>query len=72
MSVYTGRPVRERKVKGVTNSLRRGSQDDVDHGAGLNQLACQVGGLIGGDAAGNAEDDVAACQRGFHSASFSS
>ena len=58
------RPARERLERERADELRRGAaHQDLDVGARGAQAAHEVGGLVGGDRAGDAEQDEAAFER---------
>ena len=61
-SSSTGRWVRLAKVSGPTKRVAAGGHGHVDHRAALGEHAHQGDGLVGGDAAGDADHDAAARQ----------
>ena len=63
-SVDTGRPDSAWNVVAVTKRVRGLGHHDVDGDAVLDQQADELGGLVGRDAAGDAEHDARGAARG--------
>ena len=62
MSVKTGAAGEAAERQRRDELLRGVGEDDVDVGAGLRELAGDIGGLVAGDAAADAEDDARAAK----------
>ena len=61
----TGWPVTARKLSGATNRRAESAENDRHARATLSQLASEVNGFIGGDAAGYAEEQMLASEDGW-------